>query len=139
MAKKDGDSTIKDASSRRAASFSAELDTAEAAAYLEGLARDLRNNRLVVRDGAESLDVAVAPRVELELEAKSARRGKKHSLRLRLNWSKRLETPESAEPADEDDAAPPGETAEPASEATAEEPAEEENSPPDSTFTSGAE
>lgn len=138
MAKKDRDTT-KDASQRRAASFSAELDTAEAAAYLEGLARDLRNNRLVVRDGTESLDVAVASRVGLDLEAKSARGGKKHSLRLRLNWSKRLEAPESAEaPGEEDDAAP-AETAEPGSEATAEAPASEENSPPDSTFTAGAE
>jgi amphi-Trp domain-containing protein len=139
MAKKDRDSTTKDASPRRAASFSAELDTAEAAAYLEGLARDLRNNRLVVRDGTESLDVAVASRVGLDLEAKSARGGKKHSLKLRLNWSKRFEAQGGEESPDEEVAVESPEAAEPASEPIAEEAAAEENSPPDSTFTSGAE
>jgi amphi-Trp domain-containing protein len=139
MAKKDRDSTTKDASPRRAASFSAEVDTAEAAAYLEGLARDLRNNRLVVRDGAESLDVAVAPRVALDLEAKSARGGKKHSLKLRLNWSKRYEVQAGPDSTGEDEEVAPPEAAEPASEPAAEEAAAEENRPPDSTFTSGAE
>jgi amphi-Trp domain-containing protein len=95
MAKKDRDesSAPEDGPrTRRSAQFTADLRTEDAAAYLEALARALRNSRLVVQTASESIDVRVASRVGLDLEAKSSRGGKKSSIDLRLNWTEPAET-----------------------------------------------
>jgi len=95
MAKKDRDesSAAEDGPrTRRSAQFTADLRTEDAAAYLEALARALRDSRLVVQTASDSIDVRVAHRVGLDLEAKSSRSGKKSSIELRLDWTEPAET-----------------------------------------------
>lgn len=96
MAKKDRDesNSSEDAPrQRRSAQFTADLKTEDAATYLEALAQALRDTRIVVQTGNETLDVRVAPRLALGLEARSSRGAKKSSIELRLNWSEPYELP----------------------------------------------
>jgi amphi-Trp domain-containing protein len=97
MAKKgrDAASSIEDgAQPRRLVQFKANLGTEDAAAFLEALAGALRGGRLVVQASNDNIDVPVASRVRLDVEAKSSRSARKSSVELRLNWPKRDETPE---------------------------------------------
>jgi amphi-Trp domain-containing protein len=99
MAKKDRDiagSAEDGARSRRTVQFKADLGTEDAAAYLEALAGALRDGRLVVQAASESIDVPVASRVRLDVAAKSSRNARRSSVELRLDWPRRVETPEQS-------------------------------------------
>jgi amphi-Trp domain-containing protein len=99
MAKKDRDaagSSEDGVRSRRSVQFKTDLGTEDAAAYLEALAVALRDGRLLVQAARESIDVPVASRVRLDVEAKSSRGARKSSVELRLNWPKRPEAPEQS-------------------------------------------
>jgi amphi-Trp domain-containing protein len=152
MAKKDRDeSNSSEAVRRRRAShFMASLKTEDAAAYLEGLAQALRDNRLVVQTPDETLDVRVGSRVSLEIDARSSRGGRRSSVELKLDWAEPDDVSAlsiSSGSASDDDDMETVSSSPPAGERTAEEVAQaaEERqeagsgTPPASIWTSGAE
>jgi amphi-Trp domain-containing protein len=73
MAKKDG---ARSRQKPERAEYEQTMSTSEAAAYLEGLARSLREGIFAIGDGAQAFKTAIAGDVELEVEA---RRGKRRS------------------------------------------------------------
>ncbi len=101
LAKKDRDeSGLLDVSSakRRAARYTTEINIEDAAAYLEAIARALRENRLVVYTRERTLEAPVGPKLSLDVEAKTSRGGSKTSLELSLKWKERSEASSLATP-----------------------------------------
>jgi amphi-Trp domain-containing protein len=71
--------------------FIGNIDANEAAAYLEALARGLRDGHVLLESGDKSLNIEVGDGVDLEIEAKSNPEKGKSSIELKLGW--RIEEP----------------------------------------------
>jgi amphi-Trp domain-containing protein len=71
--------------------FNSNIDTGEAAAYLEALARGLRDGHVLIESGDKSFNMEVGEGVDIELEAKSNPEKGKSSVELKLSW--RVEEP----------------------------------------------
>jgi amphi-Trp domain-containing protein len=69
---------------------------AEAAGFLEALAKSLREGSSLFESGDESLAFQIAPQVKLSLKAKSAPEDGKGSIELELKW--RAERQEESPP-----------------------------------------
>jgi amphi-Trp domain-containing protein len=94
MAKKDRDATNSaenGSTKRRSARYTAELNLEDAAAYLETMARALRENRLLVQADEKTLETLVAPRLTMDVEAKASRGGRRTSVDLSLKWKRRYD------------------------------------------------
>jgi amphi-Trp domain-containing protein len=58
----------------------------EAAAFLENIAKSLREGSTLLESGDQSLSLRIGPTVEMELEAKSKPEKGKGSIELKISW-----------------------------------------------------
>lgn len=76
------------------AQFASMLTADEAAQHLEALSRALRSETVLVEADGETLEAVVGQSVQFSLDVKAGIRGKKSSIRLRLNWDEPKAEPE---------------------------------------------
>jgi amphi-Trp domain-containing protein len=72
--------------SERSLEFSAYCEPAQVADYLEALARHVREGRVELAVGSESVQLAFSPNVKLELAAKTKPEKGKGSLEIEVSW-----------------------------------------------------
>jgi amphi-Trp domain-containing protein len=85
-------------SEKQSVDFSGSFNPGEAAAYLEALARGLRDGNLVIESGDKSLNLDVSPEISLEFEAKASPEKGKSSIELALSWRAAQPVKEEAPP-----------------------------------------
>jgi amphi-Trp domain-containing protein len=78
--------------------FSGTVEPHAAAAYLEALARGLRDGRILIESGDKSLSLEVSSDVSLEFEAETNLEKGKSSVDLSLSWRAALPVKEEAPP-----------------------------------------
>jgi amphi-Trp domain-containing protein len=66
--------------------FSGSVEPHAAAAYLEALARGLRDGRILIESGDKSLSLETASEISLELEAETNPDKAKSSVEIALSW-----------------------------------------------------
>jgi amphi-Trp domain-containing protein len=77
--------------------FTATVSPAEAASYLESLARGLREGQVLLESGSKSLGLELGSQIEVELAAESDVDKAKGEIELTLSWetARALEPPPS--------------------------------------------
>jgi amphi-Trp domain-containing protein len=73
-------------SSKEELAFKSEVAASEAAAFLENLAKSLRQGSMLLESGDQSLSLRVGQTVEVELEASSKPEKGKGSIELKVSW-----------------------------------------------------
>jgi amphi-Trp domain-containing protein len=73
-------------SSKEELEFKSEVPAAEAAAFLENLAKSLREGSTLLESGDQSLSLRIGSTVELELEASSKPEKGKGEIELKISW-----------------------------------------------------
>jgi amphi-Trp domain-containing protein len=66
--------------------FKSEVPAAEAAAFLENLAKSLREGSMLLESGDQSLSLHIGQTVEVELEAKAKPEKGKGAIELKISW-----------------------------------------------------
>jgi amphi-Trp domain-containing protein len=66
--------------------FANTVSRAEAAGFLESLAKSLREGSSLLESGDRSLGLQIAPQVSLELRAKGGAEESKGSIEIKLKW-----------------------------------------------------
>jgi amphi-Trp domain-containing protein len=82
---------------RESLEFANTVSRAEAAGFLEALAKSLREGSSLFESGDQSLAFQISPQVKMELKAKSSPEDGKGSIEIELKWrsEQQEETPPS--------------------------------------------